>query len=177
MKAGFLLDKIIKVGSLIVILLVACAEKKDIAGSNIKWENGHPVATDDLKCATCHEKDRPATKVTLARTTESGKEYTVSFHNFVPTGFNEDPTYYNDCNKCHSQSLGWKAGTFGPAGKPHLADSKGNKVSVCTDCHDYPQNFWRTEHSFAKTKGYDCQTCHFGPNEVGGTQRGGFGTE
>jgi hypothetical protein len=151
-----------------------CLLKLTETSSQVQWEGGHPLATVK-NCATCHSSIRPIVTITKIKTTSNGRSYTVHFHNLVPTGFVEDPGVYNDCSSCHTHAAGWAGGNFGPLGDPHLTDSVGTQVTRCIDCHDYPADFWRTEHTSAQGSGYDCSVCHLLPTEVGGTQPGGFG--
>lgn len=138
------------------------------------WAHGNfPHVGIVTNCILCHQT--PTSTISKVETTPAGRNYTVHFHNLNPTGFNEDPGAYNDCSTCHTHAAGWSAGNFGPSGGAHLTDSLGNQVTTCTNCHDYPANFWRTEHTTAQSKGYDCKTCHLTPGELGGTQPGGFG--
>jgi hypothetical protein len=160
--------------TVVVFSFTSCSEATKTSSKSV-WVNGHPPADSQTKCATCHLSKRPTSTVTGVKTTANGRNYTIHFHNLVPTGFNEDPGLINDCSTCHSHDAGWSAGQFRIFGGGHLTDSLKNPVSRCLDCHDYPADFWRSEHSMAQTKMYDCIVCHLLPSQVGGTWLGGFG--
>lgn len=169
-----------KIGCLITALtfsLMGCTKTATETASQTPWQDGHPAPAEAIamKCATCHVSTRPTITVSKAETTSNGRSYTVHFHNLTPIGFAEDPGAYNDCSTCHTHAAGWSGGNFGPAGTAHLTDSLGNQVSMCTDCHDYPADFWHSEHTTAQSQGFDCVVCHLSPDDVGGTKPGGFG--
>lgn len=160
--------------ALMSLTILGCIKNETDANTPVQWDNGHPAASVK-NCAVCHESDRPTISASKVMTTDNGRDYTVHFHNIVPTGFNEDPGIYNDCSTCHTHAAGWGAGNFGPVGGPHLKDSLGTSVSQCTDCHDYPANFWLNEHSNSQSNGRDCSYCHLVPGDIGATEPGGFG--
>ncbi|OFZ11397.1 MAG: hypothetical protein A2Z20_07700 [Bdellovibrionales bacterium RBG_16_40_8] len=162
--------------AIIMFSAIGCTKVVEDSTPAVEWDNGHPSASVK-NCAVCHQNTRPTSSVAKVMPTSSGRNYTIHFHNIKPTGFKEDPGIYNDCSTCHTHAAGWSAGNFGPIGSPHLTDSLGTQVTRCVDCHDYPADFWYSEHTMAQSNNYDCSACHLLPGQVGGTQPGGFGSQ